>query len=66
MLERNIVFDCMHKYKIGDRKIKHMSLSLIYKLTIYLKKVDEQISNKKTGLVSYILFENNKILVDQK
>ena len=29
------------------------------------KLVEEQLKDKKTGLVSYILFENNKILVDQ-
>tara|TARA_B100000579_G_C22751974_1_gene814477 strand:- start:100 stop:1290 length:1191 start_codon:yes stop_codon:yes gene_type:complete len=30
------------------------------------KFVDKQLKNKKTGLVSYILFENNKIVINKK
>ena len=37
----------------------------IKRRNILSKKVDEQLRDKKTGLVSYILFENNKSLVDQ-
>ena len=58
-------FDCMHKYKIGDKKNKTYEFEFDLQTNDLSKKVDEQISDKKTGLVSYILFENNKILVDQ-
>ena len=73
-------FDCMHKYKIGDKKNEtyefefdlQTTTSVNFKnsigrtQTIDLSKlVEEQLKDKKTGLVSYILFENNKILVDQ-
>ena len=29
------------------------------------KLVNEQLKDKKTGLVSYLLWENNKVLIDQ-
>ena len=58
-------FDCMYKYKIGDKKNETYEFEFDLQTNDLSKKVDEQISNKKTGLVSYILFENNKILVDQ-
>ena len=73
-------FDCMHKYKIGDKKNDTYEFEFDLENTIFVnykdsigrtgtidleKKVEKQISDKKTGLVSYILFENNKILVDQ-
>ena len=58
-------FDCMHKYKIGDKKNETYKFDIDLQTNDLSKKVDEQIKNKKTGLVSYILFENNKILVDQ-
>ena len=59
-------FDCMHKYKIGDKKNENF-----HKFEFNLqdndlsKMVDEMISDKKTGLVSYLLWEKNIILVDQ-
>ncbi len=73
-------FDCMHKYKIGDKKNDTYEFEFDLQTTIFVnyrnsigrtqtkdlsKLVEEQIKDKKTGLVSYILFENNKILVDQ-
>ena len=73
-------FDCMHKYKIGDKKNDTYVFELDLQTTIFVnyrnsigriqakdlsKLVEEQLKDKKTGLVSYILFENNKILVDQ-
>ena len=73
-------FDCMHNYKIGDRNNEtyefEFDLQTITSVnfkdsigrtqTIDLSKlVEKQLKDKKTGLVSYILFENNKILVDQ-
>ena len=58
-------FDCMYKYKIGDKKNYTYSFEINLQNNDLSKKVDEQIKDKKTGLVSYILFENNKILVDQ-
>ena len=58
-------FDCMHKYKIGDNKNNTYKFEFNLQNNDLSKKVGEQIKDKKTGLVSYILFENNKILVDQ-
>ena len=73
-------FDCMHKYKIGDKKNDTYEFEFDLQTTIFVnyrnsigriqtsdlsKLVEEQLEDKKTGLVSYILFENNKILVDQ-
>ena len=73
-------FDCMHKYKIGNKKNDTYEFQFDLQTTILVnyrnsigriqtndlsKLVEEQLKDKKTGLVSYILFENNKILVDQ-
>ena len=73
-------FDCMHKYKIGKKKNDTYEFEFDLQTTILVnsrnsvgriqtndlsKLVEEQLKDKKTGLVSYILFENNKILVDQ-
>ena len=58
-------FDCMHKYKIGDKKSDTYEFEINLQNNDLSKTVDEQLKDKKTGLVSYILFENNKILVDQ-
>ena len=73
-------FDCMYKYKIGDKKNDTYEFKFNLQTTIFVnyrnsigriqtkdlsKLVEEQLKDKKTGLVSYILFENNKILVDQ-
>ena len=55
----------MHKYKIGDKKNDTYNFDINLQNNDLSKKVDEQLKDKKTGLVSYILFENNKILVDQ-
>jgi len=57
-------FDCMHKYKIGDKKNETYDFEIDLQENNLSVKVKEQISDKKTGLVSYILFENNKILID--
>ena len=58
-------FDCMHKYKIGDKKNETYDFEFDLQENKLSVKVKEQISDKKTGLVSYILFENNKILIDE-
>ena len=58
-------FDCMHKYEIGDKKNDTNEFEFDLQTNDLSKIVEEQIKDKKTGLVSYILFENNKILVDQ-
>ena len=59
-------FDCMHKYKIGDKKnVNSHEFESNLQDNDLSKLVDEMISDKKTGLVSYLLWENNKILVDQ-
>ena len=58
-------FDCMHKYKIGDKKNDTFNLETELQTNDLSKRVEEQLKDKKTGLVSYILFQNNKILVDQ-
>jgi len=58
-------FNCSYKYKIGDKENATYDFEFDLQTNELSKTVDEQISNKNTGLVSYILFENNKILVDQ-
>ena len=73
-------FNCNHKYKIGDKENDTYEFEFDLQNTIFInnrnsigrvqtkdlsKLVEEQLKDKKTGLVSYILFENNKILVDQ-
>jgi len=73
-------FNCSYKYKIGDKKNDTYEFAFDLQTTISVnyrdsvgrmqtkdlsKLVEEQLKDKKTGLVSYILFENNKILVDQ-
>ena len=58
-------FNCHHKYKIGDKKNETYDFEFDLQTNKLSAKVKEQISRKDTGLVSYILFENNKILVDQ-
>jgi len=58
-------FDNMHKYKIGDKENDTYEFEFDLQSNDLSKLVEEQLKNKKTGLVSYILFENNKILVDQ-
>ena len=73
-------FNCNHKYKIGDKENDTYEFEFDLQNTIFVnyrnsigrvqtkdlsEVVEENISDKKTGLVSYILFENNKILVDQ-
>ena len=58
-------FDCMYKYKIGDKKNDTYEFEINLQNNNLSKIVEEQLKDKKTGLVSYILFENNKILVDQ-
>ena len=59
-------FDCMHKYKIGDKKNEnyHEFKSNLQDNDLS-RTVNEMISDNKTGLVSYLLWEKNKILVDQ-
>ena len=58
-------FDCMHKYKIGDKKNNTYKFEINLQNNDLSKKVDEQIKDKKSVLVSYIFFENNNILVAQ-
>ena len=58
-------FNCSYKYKIGDKENTTYDFKFDLQTNELSKTVDEQISNKNTGLVSYILFENNKILVDE-
>ena len=58
-------FDSMHKYKIGDKENDTYEFEFDLQSNDLSKLVEDQLKNKKTGLVSYILFENNKILVDQ-
>ena len=58
-------FDTMHKYKIGDKENDTYEFEFDLQSNDLSKLVEDQLKNKKTGLVSYILFENNKILVDQ-
>ena len=69
-----------YAYKIGDKENDTYEFEFNLQTTIFVnyrnsigriqtndlsKLVEEQLKDKKTGLVSYILFENNKILVDQ-
>ncbi len=73
-------FNCSYKYKIGDKENDTYEFEFDLQTTILVnsrnsvgrkqtndlsKLVEQQLKDKKTGLVSYILFENNKILVDQ-
>ena len=73
-------FNKHYAYKIGDKKNDTYEFQFDLENTTYVsfrnsigrtqkidleKLVEAQISDKKTGLVSYILFENNKILVDE-
>ena len=58
-------FDCHFKYKIGDKKNETYELESDLVENDISKRAEEQINDRKTGLVSYILFENNKILVDE-
>ena len=73
-------FNCSYKYKIGDKENATYDFEFDLETTVSInyrdsigrtgtidleKKVEKQISDKKTGLVSYILFENNKILIDE-
>ena len=69
-----------YAYKIGDKENDTYEFEFDLQTTTFVnyrnsigriqtkdlsKLVEEQLKDKKTGLVSYILFENNKILVDQ-
>ena len=69
-----------YSYKIGDKENDTYEFEFDLENTTYVsfrnsigrtqkidleKLVEAEISDKKTGLVSYILFENNKILVDE-
>ena len=58
-------FDCMHKYKIGDKKNDTYEFEFDLQDDDLSKLVNEQLKDKKTGLVSYLLWQNNKILIDQ-
>jgi len=73
-------FNKHYAYKIGDKKNDTYEFQFDLENTTYVsfrnsigrtqkidleKLVEAQISDKKTGLVSYILFENNKILIDE-
>ncbi len=54
-----------YAYKIGDKENDTYEFEFDLQTNDLSKLVEEQLKDKKTGLVSYILFENNKILVDQ-
>jgi hypothetical protein len=58
-------FNCHHKYKIGGKENATYDFEFDLQTNDLSKLAEEQLKDKKTGLVSYILFENNKILVDQ-
>ena len=59
-------FDCMHKYKIGNKKNENFyNFETNLQDNDLSKTVNEMILDNKTGLVSYLLWEKNKILVDQ-
>ena len=58
-------FNCSHKYKVGDKENATYDFEFDLQNNELSVKVEEEISNKKTGLVSYILLENNKIIVDE-
>jgi len=55
----------MHKYKIGDKINDTYEFEFDLQDNDLSKLVNEQLKDKKTGLVSYLLWENNKILIDQ-
>ena len=60
------VFDKIHKYKIGKSENYH-KFDFDLQDNDLSKKVEEQLKNKKkTNLVSYLLYEDGKIKVDQK
>ena len=60
-------FDCMHKYKIGDKKNDTYEFEFDLQNNKLSKKVEEQLKNKKTtNLVSYLLYEDGKIKIDQQ
>ena len=69
-----------HAYKIGDKENVTYDFEFDLQTTILInfrnsigrtqtsdlsKLVEKELKDKKTGLVSYILFENNKILIDE-
>ena len=54
-----------YAYRIGDKENDTYEFEFDLQTNELSKLVEEQLKDKKTGLVSYILFENNKILVDQ-
>ena len=59
-------FDKIHKYKIGKSENYH-KFDFDLQDNDLSKKVEEQLKNKKkTNLVSYLLYEDGKIKVDQK
>ena len=58
-------FDCMHKYKIGEKTNESYEFDFDLQDNDLSKRVDEMIKDKSTGLVSYLFWENEKILVDQ-
>ncbi|MDA0871241.1 MAG: hypothetical protein O3B39_06115 [Proteobacteria bacterium] len=59
-------FDRMHKYKIEKSENYHQFETYLEN-NLLSKKVEEQLKNRKqTGLVSYLLYEDGKIKVDQK
>ena len=51
----------MYKYKIGDKKNDTYKFEINLQNNDLSKKVDKQLKDKKTGLVSYILLKNNNI-----
>ena len=68
-------FNCHHKYKIGDKKNETYEFEFDLQNIISVnnrnsigriqtkdlsKLVEEQLKDKKTGLVSYILFERSE------
>ncbi len=58
-------FDCMHKYKIGKGAQNFHKFESDLENSELSKKVEEQLKDKKkTFLVSYLLWENDKIKVD--
>ena len=57
-------FNKMHKYKI-DKSENYHKFDFDLQDNDLSKLVNEQLKDKKTGLVSYLLWENNKILIDQ-
>ena len=57
-------FNSHHKYKMIDKKNDTYEFEFDLQTNKLSVKVKEQLT-RKDGLVSYILFENNKILVDE-